>query len=150
MKMHRALYLAAAALALATAPARGEVSVAAVSISGSVTGDPETVVFSGEARIHNKLVRDPDFNSPRYILTIDMSGVSGVGSQTLKKYAIAGPAIQQKTVAAAHVVDITFPFQESGSVALDARSGAASFAISFDAATGAITAATGSVASPRF
>lgn len=153
MNLHRVLYLAAAALVLASAasaPARADTSIVLVAISGTVTGSPESVVFSGEARIQNRLAPDPDFNSPNYVLTVDLSGVSGTGSSTLKTYAISGPSIVQKKAASLHVVEITFPFAESGSSALNTRSGLASFTIGFDANTGAITAATGSVATPSF
>jgi len=150
MKLHRALYIAAAALVLAGAPARADTSIVLVAISGTVSGSPESVVFSGEAKLANRLAPDPDFNSPNYVLSIDLSAVSGVGSSTLKTYAISGPSIVQKKVASLHVVEISFPFAERGSSALATRSGVASFTINFNSNTGAITAATGSVATPGF
>ena len=148
MKMHRLCCLVAALVVAAAAPARAaDTSVIVVAISGTVTGSPESVVFSGEAKLANRLSPDPDFNSPTYVLTVDMSGVTGLGSLTLKKYVVPGPELLQKKVAASHVVDIAFPFEESGSRTLGARSGMASFTIKFDTASGVITAASGSIGS---
>ena len=150
MKLHRALYLAAAVLALAAASAtHAQTSVAVVAVRGTVSGSPESVLFSGEARVQNRLAPDPDFNSPNYVLTIDLTGVSGVGALSQKKYVISGPEIVQKKVALLHVVDITFPFQEAGTAALNARGGVASFTLGFDA-QGTITSAVGSIDTPSF
>src|ERR687895_696327 len=60
--------------ALATSSAVG------VPIRGIVSGEPESVAFSGQAQIKSRLVRDPDFSRPSLLLTIDLSSVSGVGS----------------------------------------------------------------------
>lgn len=132
------------------ATAAASTSVATVAVSGTVVGGAESVAFSGDARIKNRLARDPDFGSPHYVLTIDLSGVTGVGLQSRKKYSISGPEMIQKRVASAHVIDMTFPFRQSDSTDLSARTGAASFVLGFDVNTGAVTSATGSVATPGF
>jgi hypothetical protein len=132
------------------ATAAASTSISTVSVSGTVTGGSETVSFSGDARIKNRLAKDPHFNSPHYVVTIDLSGVTGVGLSSRKKYSISGPEIIQKRVAEAHVIDMTFPFRQSDSTDLSARSGAASFALGFDVTTGAVTSASGSIATPNF
>lgn len=120
-----------------------------VAISGTVSGGTESVSFSGDAKIANRLARDPHFNSPHYVMAIDLSGVTGVGADSRKKYAIAAPELIQRRVASTHVIDMTFPFRRADGVG-SARTGAASFALGFDTATGAITSASGSVATPSF
>ena len=125
-------------------------SASTVSIKGIVSGQPESVSFSGNAQINSRLARDPDFNRPVLILTIDLGSVSGVGSSTRAKYVIPSKELVQRHVAPSHQVEITFPFMKSGSDGSSARTGVASFAFSFDTSTGAVTSASGNVASPKF
>jgi hypothetical protein len=126
-------------------------SVSGVAIKGIVSGQPESVSFSGQAQIASRLVQDPDFGKPVLLLTVNLSSVSGVGSSTKAKYVIATQELVQRHVAPSHQVAITFPFMKSGSTdASSARTGVASFAFSFDTSTGVVTSATGNVASPNF
>lgn len=169
MKMHRALLtpvvvslmvLGALAWWGGASPA-GAVLVwntAQVSIAGTVSGQPESVAFSGKAKIQSRLSRD-EVNlsrTPSLVLYIDLSGVSGVGSSTRTKYVISGPEIAQRPLAASDVIEIAFPFFQSGTTGISstgntsARTGVASFALSFDLTTGAVTSAKASISSPNF
>jgi hypothetical protein len=175
MNMHRALLTPVALsvlLALAAAPAGAQdaatsdattseaptattafatSSASGVPIRGIVGGQPESVSFSGQARIRSVLVRDPDFNRPSLLLTIDLSGVSGVGSSTKAAYVIPIREMLQRRVAGSHLLKITFPFLKKGATDLTtARAGMASFALEFDMDTGAVTGASGNVESPSF
>jgi hypothetical protein len=126
-------------------------SASGVSIKGIVSGQPESVSFSGQAQINSRLVRDPDFGKPILLLTIDLSGVSGVGSSTRAKYVVLSPENVQRHLAASHQVQITFPFMSSKSNdSSSARTGVASFALNFDVNTGAVTSAAANVSSPAF
>jgi len=126
-------------------------SVSGVVIKGIVSGQPESVSFSGQAQIESRLVRDPDFGRPVLLMTVDLSSVSGVGQSTKAKYVIANPELVQRHLAPSHDVEVTFPFMKSGSTdASSARTGVASFSLSFNPDTGAVTSATGKVASPNF
>ena len=126
-------------------------SVSGVSIKGVVSGQPESVSFSGQAQISSRLVQDPDFGNPVLLLTVNLGSVSGVGQSTKAKYVIASQELVQRHLAPSHRVEITFPFMKSGSTdASSARTGVASFAFDFDTITGAVTSATGKVASPAF
>jgi hypothetical protein len=124
---------------------------ALVSIGGVVGGEPESVVFSGQAQIRSKLVPDPDFGKPSLLVIIDLSSVSGVGWSTNAAYVISSQEIVQRRLAGSHRLEITFPFMKSGATDIaSARSGVASFALDVDVNTGAVTNATASVASPSF
>jgi hypothetical protein len=126
-------------------------SASLVSVRGVVSGEPESVAFSGQARVRSVLVRDPDFNRPSLLLTFDLSNVSGVGSSTNASYVIPGREHVQRRVAGSQLLEISFPFLQSGATDLtSARSGVASFALDFDVETGAVTSAAGRVASPSF
>lgn len=119
-----------------------------VAVSGIVSGTPESVSFSGTAKVATRLAPDPDFGSPSLVVSIDLTGISGVGSSTRTKYSIGGPEIVQKRLAPSYAVDITFPFYKSGTNGTsDARSGLATFSFNVDSATGAVSAAIGSIAS---
>ena len=132
----------------APAQTAGTWTTALVPINGTVAGNPESVVFSGQAKVSSKLAPDPDFNRSSLVLSIDLSGLSGVGSSTRTKYVIGGPELVQRGVAATHQVEFTFPFAKSGSMNLgSAQSGVASFALGFDLNNGAVTSASGNVTS---
>jgi hypothetical protein len=122
---------------------------ALVAIKGVVSGAPESVSFSGQAKVTSRLAPDPDFFKPRLVLSIDLSGVPGVGSNTGAKYVISGPELLQRHVAASHTIEITFPFRGGASTA-NPRTGVASFVLDFDVNTGAVTRASGNVSSPNF
>ena len=138
--------LEATSLFAAPAPAQG----ALVAIKGVVSGLPESVNFAGEAKVSSRLAPDPEFFKPRLVLSIDLTAVTGVGAMSGAKYVISGPELMQRSVAASHAIEITFPFRSSASAALSARSGVASFVIDFDVNTGAVTGASGNVSSPNF
>src|SRR2546427_4597902 len=67
-------------------------TVALVPASGIVTGQPESVKFSGQVQVSSELVLDTShFNTPpAVILTFDLSNVSGTGSSTGVKYVAGG------------------------------------------------------------
>ena len=163
MKMRRTLF-APAVLSLVVAitagvvwqgsiPAQAAVtwSSTLVPIKGSVDGVPETVVFSGNAKVNSRLAPDPVFNTPTLVLSIDLTSVSAVGSSTRSKYVVTGPEMVQRKVAASQLVEITFPFAK-GSMGgtSEARTGVATFALNFNLTNGAVTSGTGSVSSPNY
>ena len=122
-----------------------------VPVKGVVTGSPETVTFTGNAVVSSRLAPDPDFNRPRVVLTLDLTGVAGIGSQSGAKYVISGPELTQREVAASHAVEFTFPFKSNVSAAAaTARTGVASFVLDFNVSTGAVTGASANVSSPNF
>jgi hypothetical protein len=122
---------------------------ALVPVTGVVTGGAESVSFSGKVKVSANVVTDPDFGgTPTVVLSIDLSGLSGVGASTRKKYVTADGEVVNRRLAAADTVQYNFPFYESGASALSARVGSASFNLSFDVNTLKLTNVTGSVGSP--
>jgi len=125
------------------------VSGALVSIKGTVSGTPENVAFSGQAKVSANVVTDPDFGTtPTVMLTIDLSGVSGVGSSSGKKYLTADQEIVRRRLAATDSVQLRFPFYASGGSAMAPRVGLASFSLSFNVNSLQLTGASGAIASP--
>ena len=122
---------------------------ALVPVSGVVTGGAESVSFSGQAKVSALVVTDPDFGStPTVVLSIDLSGLSGVGASTGKKYVTADGETLNRRLAAADMLQYTFPFTQSGAGAMSSRVGSATFNLSFDVNTLTLTGATGRIGSP--
>lgn len=122
---------------------------ALVPVSGVVTGGAESVSFSGKAKVSANVVTDPDFGgTPTVVLSIDLSGLSGVGAATSKKYVTADGETVNRRLTAVDTVQYTFPFYQSGAGALSAREGSVSFSLSFDVNTLKLTGVTGRVGSP--
>lgn len=144
--------LLALTLLVAGASAAVQWSSTTVPISGTVTGRPESVSFSGRVHIQSRLAVDPeDSRRNKVLLQIDLSGVSGVGASTAAAYVVDAQDIVTRGLASSDVVRITFPFHPSSARAVSSsRTGLASFALSIDTATGAVTAARASISSPEF
>jgi cytoskeletal protein RodZ len=122
---------------------------AVVTIKGTVSGSPENVSFSGQAKLSASVVTDPDFGTtPIVVLSIDLSGVTGVGSSSGRKYVTSDGEIVRRRLAAADAVQLRFPFFPSGSSAMSARTGVASLNLSFDVNSLKLTGASGAIASP--
>ena len=128
-------------------------TVALVPVSGIVSGQPESVKFSGQAQISSELVVDTSkFNvAPAVILIVNLSKVSGIGSSSGARYVVTGDGTTvYRQLVRADTLEIPFPFSRGSMSASSARSGVASFALSFDLKTGAITSGTGDIAAPNF
>src|SRR5258706_5172739 len=136
-------------------------TIALIPVSGSVSGQPESVRFSGQARVSSELVLDTSTTRPPHppsvILIIDLSGVSGTGSSSEARYTVGGdgtPVFRQ--LASTDTVEITFPFTRGTTMSVSSagmssvRSGVGAFALSFYINTGAITNGTATVAAPTF
>jgi len=134
-------------------------TIALIPVSGIVTGQPESVKFSGQAQVSSELVLDTSrFHlAPAVILIIDLSKVSGTGSSTGAKYTAGGdgtPVYRQ--LVSNDTVEIAFPFSRGTTMSVSStglssvRSGVVTFALSFDTNTGAITKGTANIASPAF
>jgi hypothetical protein len=129
---------------------------ALIPVSGIVSGQPESVKFSGQAKVSSELVLDPSrfHHPPAVLLTVDLSNVSGTGSSTSAKYSAGSDGtIVFRQLVSADTIEVTFPFSR-GTMTMSGmssvRTGVASFALSFDLNSGAITSGTASVAAPNF
>ena len=129
-------------------------TIAVIPVSGIVVGQPESVAFSGQAQISSELVLDTShFNKPpSVILIVDLSGVSGRGRSSEARYVVGGDGTTMfRQLASTDTIEIPFPFSRGTSMGTSSvRTGVASFALSFDLQTGAITSGTANIASPSF
>src|SRR5262249_8033835 len=133
----------------ATTTARANSSIA-IPISGTVDGSPESVSVSGVAHVTSSLVkRDRRFNhAPRVILDFDLRNVSGTGLSTGERYVGRSRDEVIRQLVTSDVVEITFPLRPKGRGLTAARAGLASFTLSFNPDTGALTGGTGTVGTP--
>ncbi|MGH8739921.1 MAG: hypothetical protein ACREUN_03365 [Burkholderiales bacterium] len=124
----------------------------AVSIAGTVDGRPESVLFAGKAQILSRLALDPeDSRRAKILLQIDLSGITGVGSSTRTSYVVQAQEIVTRRLAPSDVIELTFAFHASNVRAVgSSRTGVATFALSFDIATGAVTGGRAKIGSPSF
>src|SRR5262249_47264835 len=123
---------------------------AAIAIAAVVAGAPETVVFSGPAKINTVAVTDPDFGGPtNVVIPFDLRGMSGKGTNTSAAYVIPTELIVVRPLAVADTVDFTFPFFPSGAApTAPGRLAKATAALVYNPATGALTAAAVAVTAP--
>lgn len=137
-------------------PARAAAAptVALIPVSGIVSGQPESVTFSGQAQISSELILDTSrFHRPPSVnLVIDLSKVSGTGSSTGAKYAAGGNGSSVfRQLVSADTIEMTFPFSRGTAVGTSSvRTGVVSFTLSFDLNTGAIMNGTANIAGPSF
>jgi len=127
-------------------------SSAAIAISGTVDGLPESVYVSGLAQITTTLVKTDKFHHPRrVILSIDLHNVSGQGLSTGATYVTTAQDEVMRRLVASDLVEITFPLYSNAAGGLStARAGLASFRLTFDVNTGALTGGTATVSTPSF
>ena len=116
-------------------------STTAVAYSGTLYGQPEDVYLSGLVQISTVVVRDPDFGKPpKVVLSIDFGNVSGQGLKTGTRYVAGGNQVLTRPLVARDIVDVIFPIYARGTTgAAGARSAKASFALTYDTTTGAVT-----------
>ncbi len=117
------------------------------SLTGTTT---EKVSFSGKVVIKARVTQDPDFRTPDIVvLFVDLSGISGVGETTRKKYVTSDKTIIQRRLRPSDSVRHSFPFWVSGTTATgEGPVGIVSFTLNFDVNTRKLTGATGSITSP--
>lgn len=167
MKMHRALSFpalaVAGALCLAAPPQASAQTVTAsameagvtvqtvtsatVAVSGTVSGEPESVSLSGKAKLESTVVWSeisPASASTR--VDIDLSGVSGVGKSTRLKYITDAREIAVRPLSTTDLVEFTFAFYVSDSSL--PRTGLARFSLLYDVNTGALTGVSGTLTTP--
>jgi hypothetical protein len=121
------------------------------SSTGTLTGTlTERVTFSGKAVIRARVMPDPDFRTPDIVvLFVDLSGVSGVGATSKKKYVTSNKTIVQRRLRPSDSVVLSFPFWQSGtSNTGSGPAGTLSLTLTFDVNTKTLTAAGGSITGP--
>lgn len=125
-------------------------SGARITVNGTVKGEPEPVAFTGSVQIRAKAVTDPGFTDPSHVeLAFDLSGVSGVGLASGRKYVAQSPeSIHRPLSQADDTVEIDFPFHARGSTDFSTyRIGHVRFELGFHVPSWQLSVARGSIES---
>jgi hypothetical protein len=113
----------------------------------ALIGAPEGVVFSGQAMVKSRRALDPDGES-KLLLSIDMSGITALGSSSGAKYVLWSQDQVIRPLSASQQIEIIFPFSKTAMDSVSTvRTGVATFALVVDPATGTITSASGTAVS---
>ncbi len=147
------LFFAVTAMLLGwSAPAGAQTAVTtattsvAVAVQGTASAPSESVSFSGQANLVAQVGTDPNLPAAPavVVLWVDLSGVTGVGASSNKKYVTT----DRYTLAATDVVQLSFPFYLSTGNPQAASVGMTTFNLSYNTSTLQLTAATGSIGNP--
>ena len=136
-----------------SSPAHAVVSIAysgttRIAYGGTVRGAPEPVLLLGFVQIDTRVIRDPDTGEPDAVrLSIDFSGVNGVGLKTGTRYVASGGQDLVRQLVPTDVVDVTFAIQPSGAGGhMYARSALASFTLKYNVSAEAFASGSASPA----
>jgi len=152
MKTAQWLVPAVLSLSLGFAPAvHAQAASKTVPIAGTVSGQPESVSFSGAARIDVTEAADNLSGSvPRMVVSITLIDVSGRGSSTGATYLLSGQTTLTRRLSANDLIEVTFPFFVRGSPAVAVtRTAVASLSYSYDPKSGRLVSADASLAAPK-
>ena len=142
----------AALMALAPLPAlaqnRMNPKAVAVTSNAPVT-NVEAVNFVGAAVVTSRLVPDPDFGRPSFVMQFDLTGVTGTSAKSGIKYVLTSQEYVIKPLAPNQNVEFTFPMatDENAPIA-KVRTGSARFVMNVDPVSGLITSVN-AVMTPR-
>jgi hypothetical protein len=122
-----------------------------VDISGTVTGSPESVVFTGPVEVSTRPASGRIAGARAHVVvTIDLRQLSGRGLSTGTTYVSPGQANLTRVFGPSDLIEVTFPFFPSGGPpGSPVRTGVLTFALAYDVTTGALTAAVATVAAPN-
>jgi len=122
----------------------------AVTVKGTASAPSESVSFSGQANLVAQVGTDPNLPAAPavVVLWVDLSGVTGVGTSSNKKYVTTDRYIVNRPLAATDLVQLSFPFYLSGGNPQAASVGMTTFNLSYNTSTLQLTAATGSIGNP--
>ncbi len=131
--------------------ARTVMSLLVAILGGLLGGGTSAFAASSVAiPIFGTVETDGKFHHPRrVILSIDLQNVSGQGLSTGTTYVTTGQDEVMRRLVASDLVEITFALSPNGAEGLtSARAGLASFTLTFDVSTGALTGGTATVSTP--
>ena len=150
MNPRRWLIVAILSLSLGPVPLIAQTAgTVSVPIAGTVFGLPESVFFSGTARITVRPAQADVAAVPRVVVSIDLGDLSGKGLTTGTVYSAGGQFNLTRPLVAGDVIQATIPFFVRGSgPTAPGRTAVASFSFDYDIATGALTSARASLAAP--
>jgi hypothetical protein len=122
-----------------------------IAVSGTVTGAPESVYFTGPVQVSTRpAAARIAGGKARVVVSIDLRQLSGRGVSTGATYVSSGQANLTRVFGASDQIELTFPFALSGvGPAAPERTGVATFVLAYDVTTGVLTSAAATIATPN-
>jgi hypothetical protein len=100
----------------------------------------EAVNFVGVAVVTSRLVPDPDFGRPSFVMQFDLTGVTGTGAKSGIKYVLTSQEHVIKPFASNQNVEFIFPMATDDNAPIaKVRTGSVLFVMNVDPASGLIT-----------
>jgi hypothetical protein len=122
-----------------------------VQASGTVTTPAEAVAFSGPIQISSTIVTDAAGGPPTSVVNIDARQLSALGATTGTVFLNSGQANLTRPLVASDVIQTTLSFFPGGPGGfLKPKTAVLNLTLTYDLLTGALTAATASIATPTF
>lgn len=137
-----ALCLAASmVLAPLTASAQNRMNPKSIAVtSNAPVGNVEAVKFIGSAVVTSRVVPDPDFGRPSFVMQFDLTGVTGTGAQSGIKYVLTSQEHVVRPLASNQNVEFIFPMATDPNAPIaNVRTGSALFVMNVDLVSGLIT-----------
>ena len=137
-----ALCLAASmVLAPLTASAQNRMNPKSVAVtSNAPVANVEAVKFIGAAVVTSRVVPDPDFGRPSFVMQFDLTGVTGTGAQSGIKYVLTSQEHVVRPLASNQNVEFIFPMATDPNAPIaNVRTGSALFVMNVDLVSGLIT-----------
>jgi len=124
-----------------------------IPVSGTIVGkgNDESVAISGNVVVLCTMVNDPTFSQPSSMRQVlDFSAVTGRGVKSGALYSVPDINIKIRPLQKSDSVQITFPLFLASSGMMTARTGMASFNLSYNAGQGKVTGGTATIGSNTF
>ena len=111
----------------------------AVTSNAPVT-NVEAINFVGAAVVTSRVVPDPDFGRPSFVMQFDLTGITGTGAQSGIKYVLTSQEHVIRPLALNQNVEFIFPMATDDNAPIaKVRTGSARFVMNVDPASGLIT-----------
>jgi hypothetical protein len=120
----------------------GTKTVLLAPVTGSLLLAADTLDLSGQARVRTIVVPDPDFRGPPVVhLAFDLSSIGIVGRKTRRNFQAANIVHRMRVLAATDTLEFSVPITTANALEVVGL-GTVTLSLSFDEASGTMTAAT--------
>jgi hypothetical protein len=122
-----------------------------IAVSGTVTGGPESVYFTGPVQVSTRPAAARIAGGQAHVVvSIDLRQLSGRGSSTGATYVSPAQANLTRVFGASDQIEVTFPFaRRDAASGSPVRTGVATFVLAYDVTTGTLTSVAATIATPN-
>jgi hypothetical protein len=100
----------------------------------------ENIAFLGDAVVSSRLAADPELGTPMFVIAVDMSGVTGVGRMSKRRYVTTAQEFILRPHVVNHDLNFTFAlFTDENALIENVRTVEAHLVLNVDLVTGDVT-----------